>query len=262
MKIRFRYLIRVGSIGFVLVFMCLGCAGLDKQFNEFQSALKETRSAIREKMNFDKPESSIKAITDKGPGESGHSDQDSQPATREYYKDFYKHTVRWPGESLSLIAKWYTGAHKNWRKLAEANPRIKPNLIKPGYIILIPPALLKTRKPLPQKVAARYTPYYFAHTVKYEGEKIKDIAGWYTGDSKNWKLLVKANPNINAERLVAGNEIFIPQNILKIRKPIPQPKPSSSASKPVTRPETAEPKIVPAGEEKIKLFGPKQFPSS
>ena len=146
--------------------------------------------------------------------------------------------------------------------MTEANPRIKPNLIKPGDIILIPSSLLKTRNPLPQKAAARYTPHYFVHTVRYDGEKIKDIAGWYTGDSNNWRLLDKANQKINAERLVAGNEIFIPQNILITRKPIPQPKPSSSASKPDTRPGTTEPKIVPAVEEKIKLFGPKQFPSS
>lgn len=262
MKIRFQYLIRAGSIDFVLICMCLGCAGLEKQYSEFQSAINETRSAIREQLNFDKPESSVEPVNDKVSGDSGDFDQAPQHSAREVHKDFYKHTVRWSGESLSLIAKWYTGAHKNWRKLAQANPRIEPNLIKPGYIILIPPALLKTRKPLPQKVAARYTPHYFVHTVRYDGEKIKDIAGWYTGDSNNWRLLVKANPNINAERLAAGNEIFIPQHILKTRKPIPQPKPSSSASKPDTRPGTAEPKIVPAVEEKIKLFGPKQFPSS
>lgn len=262
MKIRFRFLILAGSISFVMVFMGLGCAGIEKQYNEFQSAIQETQSAIREQMNFSKPESSVEPVTDKGPGESGDSDQDPQHSAPEYHKDFYKHTVRWSGESLSLISKWYTGAHKNWRKLAEANPRIKPNIIKPGDTIWIPPALLKTRKPLPQKVAARYTPHYFAHTVRYDGERIKDIAGWYTGDTKNWKLLVKVNPNINAERLKAGNEIFIPPNILKIRKPIPQPKSSSSALEPETRPGTAEPEIVPAGEETIKLFGPKQFPSS
>ncbi|MGD9301498.1 MAG: LysM peptidoglycan-binding domain-containing protein, partial [Desulfobacterales bacterium] len=72
-----------------------------------------------------------------------------------YCKKCYRHTVRWPGESMSLIANWYTGSAQNWRKLAKANPGIDPNRIKKGNVILIPPAMLKTKEALPQKVAAR-----------------------------------------------------------------------------------------------------------
>jgi len=179
-----------------------------------------------------------------------------------YQKDYFKHTVRWSGESLSLIAKWYTGAFTNWKNLAKANPRIKPNYIKAGDVIWIPPRLLKTRIPLPQKVAARYTPHYFAHTVKRDGEKLPEIAGWYTGDSGNWKALAKANPRINADRLAAGNEIFIPSDLLKFRDPIPAVKQSRSTSETDTSSLANEPEVTPAKEEKIKLFGPKRFPSS
>ncbi len=112
-----------------------------------------------------------------------------------YCKKCYRHTVRWSGESLSLIARWYTGASGNWRKLAKANPRLNPNRIKKGNVIVISPALLKTREPLPQKVAARYTAGYFAHTVKQNGEKMEVIASWYTGNSANWKLSPGLTPS-------------------------------------------------------------------
>ena len=98
---------------------------------------------------------------------------------------------------MSLIAKWYTGSAKNWRKLAKANPRINPNRIKKDNVIVIPPALLKTKEPLPQKVAARYTANYFAYTVKQDGEKMEVIVSWYTGKASNCKVIARANPELN-----------------------------------------------------------------
>ena len=177
-----------------------------------------------------------------------------------YDKGYFKHTVRWSGESLSLIAKWYTGSFQNWKKLAKANPRLKPNYIKLGDVIWIPPRLLITRKSLPQKVAAKYTPHYFAHTVKYDGENLQEIAGWYTGDSGNWKALAKANPRINANHLVMGNEIFIPSELLKVRDPIPAAKPTPPAAETDDVSPAPEPGQAPVTEENIELFGPKQFP--
>jgi hypothetical protein len=184
----------------------------------------------------------------------------------EYGQNFYKHTVRWPGETLSLIASWYTGASRNWRKLAAANPRLNPNRIKSGNVILIPPSLLKTRVSLPQKVAAKYTSDYFAYTVKRDNEKWKDIAGWYTGNPANRKLLAKANPDLNPNHLKAGDEVYIPNKLLKNRKPLPPPKSTRADSKPAAdnppaKPdEQSPPDEKPAPDEKIKLFGPKQFP--
>ena len=178
----------------------------------------------------------------------------------EYRQNFYKHTVRWPGETLSLIASWYTGSPKNWRKLAAVNPRLNPNRIKSGDVVSIPPSLLKTRVPLPQKVAAKYTSDYFAYTVKQVNEKLEDIAGWYTGNPANWKLLAKANPDLKPDDLKVGDEVYIPLNLLKNRKPRPESESAAAASKPAAKTPPAEPK--PAADEKIKLFGPKQFPNS
>ena len=178
----------------------------------------------------------------------------------EYRQNFYKHTVRWPGETLSLIASWYTGSPKNWRKLAAVNPRLNPNRIKSGDVVSIPPSLLKTRVPLPQKVAAKYTSDYFAYTVKQVNEKLEDIAGWYTGNPANWKLLARANPDLKPDDLKVGDEVYIPLNLLKNRKPRPESASAAAASKPAAKTPPAEPK--PAADEKIKLFGPKQFPNS
>jgi nucleoid-associated protein YgaU len=60
------------------------------------------------------------------------------------------HRVGFEGETLSLIAKWYTGSLNNWRELAAANPGIDPNRIFIGNEIVIPAELLVTREPMPR----------------------------------------------------------------------------------------------------------------
>jgi len=185
-----------------------------------------------------------------------------QNFSSEFRRDFYKHTVTWPGETLSLIASWYTGSSRNWRKLAAANPGLNPDRIKGGNVIYIPPALLKTRVPLPQKVAAKYTSDYFAYTVKQDREKLENIAAWYTGNPANWKLLAKVNPDLKADQLKPGDEVYIPENLLKNQKPLPPPEPETAVSEPAPKTPPAETEAPPEPDEKIKLFGPKQFPRS
>ena len=179
-----------------------------------------------------------------------------------YCKKCYRHTVHWSGESMSLIARWYTGSSKNWRKLAKANPRIDPNCIKKGHVIVIPTKLLKTRDPLPEKMAARYTANYFAYTVKQNGETMEVIANWYTGNATNWKAIARANPKLNPNHLIVGNEIYIPSKMLKTRQPIPDSPSAPTAGTPKPKPAAVEKKVTPEEEEEIKIFGPKQFPKS
>ena len=124
--------------------------------------------------------------------------------------------------------------------------------------------MMKTKKPLPRKVAAKSLKNYFAHTVRQPGEKLTQIARWYTGDVGNAKTLAKANPDIDPEFLLVGNEIFIPSNLLKTRKPLHQKSIQVSAPKPAEKP--AESKASAAAPpapkpKKIQLFGPKQFPA-
>ncbi len=60
------------------------------------------------------------------------------------------HTVSYRGETLGLIAKWYTGDCRNWTKLAQQNPQIKAHRIQLGDTLTISAALLINRKPLPE----------------------------------------------------------------------------------------------------------------
>ena len=62
---------------------------------------------------------------------------------------YFTHKIKWPGENLGFIARWYTGSSKNWMHLVEANPDINPRRIDIGDSVLIPEALLKTRQPMP-----------------------------------------------------------------------------------------------------------------
>jgi hypothetical protein len=70
-------------------------------------------------------------------------------------RDFI-HTVRWPGESLSIIAKWYTGDIRKWGVLARANGQRNPNRIFLGDRIRLPESLVKTRKPLPKEFVEEF----------------------------------------------------------------------------------------------------------
>ncbi|MCB0325212.1 MAG: LysM peptidoglycan-binding domain-containing protein [Bdellovibrionales bacterium] len=62
----------------------------------------------------------------------------------------YAHTVRYRGETLGLIARWYTGVAGNWQQLLEANPGLRPERINIGDTIFIPAALVTNDAPLPE----------------------------------------------------------------------------------------------------------------
>ena len=309
MKAYFRYLTRAGFIGLFMVFACLGCNGVGQKLDKWQTSVTES---VKGTLNFSDSDDAkrknsdvyfihtsqwswetLGIVADWYTGDSSNwtklaeinPNVDPQKVaagseifipvnllkTREalpqnyasaYCKECYRHTVRWPGESMSLIARWYTGSSRNWRKLAKANPSIDPNRIKKGHVIVIPTKLLKTREPLPQKIAARYTANYFAYTVKQNGETMEVIANWYTGNATNWKAVAKANPKLNPNHLVAGNQIYIPSKMLKTRQPIPESPSVPTADTATPEPTTVEKRVTPVEEEEIKIFGPKQFPKS
>jgi hypothetical protein len=73
----------------------------------------------------------------------------AKPA-KEAQPDQLVHTVRWSGETLSIIAKWYTGSFQNWKVLADANPGLDPDRIRIGDMIVIPTRIVKTREPMPR----------------------------------------------------------------------------------------------------------------
>jgi hypothetical protein len=68
-----------------------------------------------------------------------------------------EHRVKYSGETLGLIARWYTGKSANWPMLVEANPGLVPERINIGDVILIPEDILVERRPLPAR-AVRAVP--------------------------------------------------------------------------------------------------------
>ena len=62
----------------------------------------------------------------------------------------YEHVVRYRGETLSLIAKWYTGSIDNWRRLLPLNPGLRPDRIAVGQKIVVPGGLMVRDEPLPR----------------------------------------------------------------------------------------------------------------
>jgi hypothetical protein len=71
---------------------------------------------------------------------------------------YFIRVVKWPNESLSIIAAWYTGQIDNWKILVEANRELDPNRIRIGDSVRIPEELLKTREPMPQEFVENLVP--------------------------------------------------------------------------------------------------------
>lgn len=106
------------------------------------------------------------------------------------------------------------------------------------------------------------TRHAFVHTVERPDETIPLIAKWYTGKAENAEYLVKANPTVNPERLVAGTLIYIPRKLLKTRKIMPRDFIEASFKKqtPKVTPEPVKP-VSPdkdqESKEEFELFGPR-----
>ncbi len=69
---------------------------------------------------------------------------------------YIEHVVRWKGETLSLISKWYTGKFSNWKIIAEANPDLNPKRMRSGNIIRIPKELARTQEPMPKSFVDKF----------------------------------------------------------------------------------------------------------
>ena len=93
-------------------------------------------------------------------------------------------------------------------------------------------------------------PPAIVHEVRYSGETLAIISGWYTGEPKNWKELASFNEGINPNKIQIGDQIEIPRYLLKRENPFSKEyiKKFSKSAKPVdggavskpTTPETSD----------------------
>ena len=68
----------------------------------------------------------------------------------------YLHEVRWPEESLSVIARWYTGSRDNARILAKVTPNLRTSDLRKGDVVFIPQELSRRTDPMTRSYARRY----------------------------------------------------------------------------------------------------------
>ena len=64
---------------------------------------------------------------------------------------YYVHIVRWKGESLSAISRWYIGNYKYWRLLAKHNPELDPYNTHFGDRVWIPKDKMKVFRQMPEE---------------------------------------------------------------------------------------------------------------
>ena len=81
-------------------------------------------------------------------------------------EDVYVHTVEWPGETLPMIAQWYTGNKDNWKILAKTNPNIASGHLAVDDRVLIPFELVKNNKGMPMEFLATFNGKYSAGQKK------------------------------------------------------------------------------------------------
>lgn len=112
---------------------------------------------------------------------------------------------------------------------------------------------------------------YLTHRIQWHGETLSIISKWYTGDYRNWRALVEATPGLEDTRVAVGDEIFIPETLLKNRAPLEKSfvdqhyrSVSSQPGENKTTPGATETGAGSGknGEEEYKPvpFGPKTYP--
>jgi len=80
------------------------------------------------------------AIVQRKLGKKHVKDNLSQRTDRK--EESFIHTVKWPGETISIVAKWYTGNVNHWKQIAKINPGLDPKKIVIGNKISIPKSLI------------------------------------------------------------------------------------------------------------------------
>ena len=75
---------------------------------------------------------------------------------REEFNTPLEHTIMYNGETLALIARWYTGDAANWKAIAAQNPDLVPTKMRLGNKVFIPVQLLKTREPMPKNYVGKH----------------------------------------------------------------------------------------------------------
>ncbi len=69
---------------------------------------------------------------------------------------YFEHMVEYKGETLGLIARWYTGKADNWKILLDHNAGIDVRRMRAGTMVRIPQALLVRQDLLPRSYVEKF----------------------------------------------------------------------------------------------------------
>ena len=112
------------------------------------------------------------------------------------------------GETLGEVATRELGSYNRWREIASLNKINDPARIRAGTVLKLPlPAGIAT--PTPVVVEAVTTDGEGVYTIT-EGDTLSSIAEHFYGNANLFNVIVKANPNIDPDRLKIGVKIKIP----------------------------------------------------
>ncbi len=124
MKMKFRHTTIIVFLLYpILILICSGCAPKTSKDMELRPTQEQEQKQEHPQTVYEKGDTAIPT-------------------------GYYVHTVKLPGESLSIIAKWFTGDLNNWNKLTKYNPKINPNRIHLGDKIKIPRRMMTRHSPI------------------------------------------------------------------------------------------------------------------
>jgi len=142
-------------IGLIFLLILYGC--------KTTSPKEETPPESSSKASESAPPSQKPSPPPTQPSSKAAPSKEVAPLPTEKYgpgETYFIHTIRWSGETLFIIAAWYTGDRNNWRGISEAmvraNPNVNIHVIHIGDKIPVPKSLMKTQEPMPREFVENF----------------------------------------------------------------------------------------------------------
>ena len=86
------------------------------------------------------------------------------------------HEVRFPGETLGIIAQWYTGSSKNWKRIHTCNRQLDADRIEIGSRINIPIELVVREAPLTRTAVTAAYRHHSGESTTHAPAGLKPVA--------------------------------------------------------------------------------------
>ncbi|MCX7953083.1 MAG: LysM domain-containing protein [Deltaproteobacteria bacterium] len=103
--------------------------------------------------------------------------QTSKVSVTQPSNPYFEHTVEFKGETLPIIAEWYTNDRNNWKIILNENPWLQPNNLKHGDKIKIPRQLVQRVDTLPESFVAQKRRQTKKPKAGQSGQKIEQKDG-------------------------------------------------------------------------------------